>query len=85
MGFTRYVGMDSSDFQSLIFFQGAIADSIIRKVRSEGGILTHADLENYTVKVDRALEGSYLGRKVYTSDAPTSGPGAWFVIITQVL
>ncbi|KIM40159.1 hypothetical protein M413DRAFT_172695 [Hebeloma cylindrosporum] len=56
------------------FYTGAIADAIVRKVRSEGGILTHADLENYAVKVDRALEGSYRGRKVYTSHAPTSGP-----------
>lgn len=68
---------------SNVFCQGAIADSIVRKVRSEGGIITHADLENYTVKVDRALEGSYRGRKVYTSHAPTSGPGTWFP--TQVL
>jgi len=61
------------------FFQGAIADSIVRKIQSEGGILTHADLENYAVKVERALEGSYRGRKVYTSHAPTSGPGTWFL------
>ena len=26
------------------------------------------------MKVSRALEGSYRGRKVYTTDAPTSGP-----------
>ncbi|KAF8973301.1 gamma-glutamyltranspeptidase [Flammula alnicola] len=32
------------------------------------------DLESYSVKVDRALEGTYRGRKVYTSHAPTSGP-----------
>ena len=61
------------------FFQGAIADSIVRKVQSEGGILTRVDLENYAVKVERALEGSYRGRKVYTSHAPTSGPGTWFL------
>jgi len=61
------------------FFQGAIADSIVRKVQSEGGILTHADLQNYSVKVERALEGSYRGRKVYTTHAPTSGPGTWLL------
>ena len=40
------------------------------------GILSHADLENYIVSVDRALEGTYRDRKVYTSLAPSSGPGA---------
>jgi len=75
-------GYKRLSISDLLFFQGAIADSIVRKVRSEGGIITRADLENYTVKVDRALEGSYRGRKVYTSHAPTSGPGTWF--LTQV-
>ncbi|KAF8135745.1 gamma-glutamyltranspeptidase [Boletus edulis] len=56
------------------FYKGPIADSIIRKVNETGGILTHADLEKYTVNVERALEGTYHDKKVYTSHAPTSGP-----------
>lgn len=43
-------------------------------VKSTGGILTHADLESYKVKVEPALVGTYRGRKVYTPHAPTSGP-----------
>ncbi|KAG5219586.1 gamma-glutamyltranspeptidase [Salix suchowensis] len=57
------------------FYKGPIADSIVRKVNATGGILSQADLENYAVHVDRALEGTFNGRKVYTSRAPTSGPG----------
>ncbi|KAG8213665.1 gamma-glutamyltranspeptidase-domain-containing protein [Butyriboletus roseoflavus] len=56
------------------FYKGSIADSIIRKVHDTGGILTHADLEHYAVKVERALQGTYQDRKVYTTHAPTSGP-----------
>ncbi|KAJ7462294.1 gamma-glutamyltranspeptidase-domain-containing protein [Mycena galericulata] len=56
------------------FYKGPIADAVVRKVRATGGILSHADLENYRVKVDHALQGTYRGRKVYTSHAPTSGP-----------
>ncbi|KAI9463549.1 gamma-glutamyltranspeptidase [Lactarius psammicola] len=56
------------------FYHGEIADAIISKIRAEGGIVTHEDLANYEVKVSRALEGTYRGRKVYTSHAPTSGP-----------
>ncbi len=56
------------------FYHGEIADAIISRIRAEGGIVTHEDLANYEVKVSRALEGTYRGRKVYTSHAPTSGP-----------
>jgi gamma-glutamyltranspeptidase / glutathione hydrolase / leukotriene-C4 hydrolase len=56
------------------FYQGEIADAIIAKIRAEGGIMTHDDLTNYEVKVYRALQGTYRGRKVYTPHAPTSGP-----------
>ena len=56
-------------------FKGPIADSLVRKVRLTGGILSHSDLTNYSVKVDRALQGTYRGRKVYVTHAPTSGPG----------
>jgi gamma-glutamyltranspeptidase/glutathione hydrolase/leukotriene-C4 hydrolase len=59
----------------IITLQGPIADSIVRKVRATGGILSHEDMETYSVKVERALEGTYRGRKIYTTHAPTSGPG----------
>ncbi|KAF8234461.1 gamma-glutamyltranspeptidase [Tricholoma matsutake] len=56
------------------FYKGPIAHSLVHKVRSTGGILSHLDLENYSVKVDLALQGTYRGRKVYATHAPTSGP-----------
>ncbi|THV05072.1 gamma-glutamyltranspeptidase [Dendrothele bispora CBS 962.96] len=56
------------------FYKGPIADSIIRKVQSTGGILTHEDMENYQVKVYRSLKGTYHDKIIYTPDAPTSGP-----------
>lgn len=46
----------------------------MNKVRGAGGILTHEDLENYSVIVQPALQGTYLSRKVYTTYAPSSGP-----------
>lgn len=47
----------------------------MRKAQLTGGILTLSDLASYHVNVTRALVGSYRGRKVYTTHAPTSGPG----------
>ena len=36
--------------------------------------MTQEDLDQYEVKVDRALQGKYRGRTIYTTHAPTSGP-----------
>lgn len=55
--------------------KGRIAESIVRKVRDTGGVFTLQDLADYKVIVSRALEGTFLGRKVYTTHTPTSGPG----------
>jgi gamma-glutamyltranspeptidase / glutathione hydrolase / leukotriene-C4 hydrolase len=46
------------------FYEGPIADSIVEKVRSTGGILTREDMKNYSVIVRKALEGTYRDRKV---------------------
>lgn len=55
-------------------YKGPIANSLVKKVHSTGGILSHQDLEHYRVKVMPALQGTYRGRTVYTTHAPTSGP-----------
>lgn len=59
-----------------VFYKGYIAESIVRKVQSEGGILTLKDMEDYEVRVLPALSGTYHGREdynVYTTHPPTSG------------
>ncbi|KZP17923.1 hypothetical protein FIBSPDRAFT_864277 [Athelia psychrophila] len=49
-----------------------VGDPIAR--HATGGVLDHADLAGYEVKVRKALKGTYLGRNVYTTSAPASGP-----------
>lgn len=56
------------------FYKGPIADAFLDKVWATGGIMTHEDLEGYEVKISRALQGTYRGKKIYTPHAPTSGP-----------
>jgi gamma-glutamyltranspeptidase/glutathione hydrolase/leukotriene-C4 hydrolase len=63
-----------ADHGASAFYKGPIADSLVSKIQSTGGIITHADLEGYKVKVEKALQGTYFGRKVYTTHAPASGP-----------
>ncbi|KAF5354305.1 hypothetical protein D9756_007190 [Leucocoprinus leucothites] len=62
------------------FYEGPIADSVIKKVRRNGGILSHEDLKNYRVRVEKALVGSYRGRKIYTTHAPGAG-----ILLVQML
>ncbi|KAG8688060.1 hypothetical protein FRC08_011638, partial [Ceratobasidium sp. 394] len=56
------------------FYTGPIAASIIDKVQQTGGIMTKEDLASYEVVQRPALEGTYHGRRVYTTHAPSSGP-----------
>ncbi|KAF9452369.1 gamma-glutamyltranspeptidase [Macrolepiota fuliginosa MF-IS2] len=56
------------------FYEGPIADALIEKTHKTGGILSHDDLRDFRIKVDRALEGTYRGRKIYTNHAPGAGP-----------
>lgn len=62
-------------------FQGSIADAIIKKINSTGGIMTHDDLKKYAVNVSAAEKGTYMGKTVYTTHAPTSGPGIFQSIL----
>ena len=56
------------------FYSGPIADALIKKIHETGGIMTQEDLASYEVRVEPALKGSYRGRTIYTTHAPTSGP-----------
>ncbi|KAF8331090.1 gamma-glutamyltranspeptidase [Cantharellus anzutake] len=62
------------------FYTGAIGDSILRKIASKGGIMTAEDLASYKPIIMPALEGSYRGRKIYTTRAPSSGPALLHIL-----
>lgn len=62
------IGKNGADF----FYKDSwIADEIVESVKREGGIMTKQDLAEYKVRVYEALQGTYHGRKVYTTDAPS--------------
>ena len=56
------------------FYEGPIARALVNTTQAHGGILTMQDMHDYKVVVKPALEGSWLGKRVYTTHAPTSGP-----------
>ncbi|PWN29763.1 gamma-glutamyltranspeptidase [Jaminaea rosea] len=57
------------------FYEGEMAEAMVKKVQAAGGILTTEDLQDYRIEVRKAINGTWLdGRRVWTSPAPTSGP-----------
>lgn len=56
------------------FYEGEIADAIVRAARTTGGILTHDDMKAYRAVVRPAEVATYRGRKYYTGSYPSGGP-----------
>ncbi|KAJ2866207.1 hypothetical protein FB639_005040, partial [Coemansia asiatica] len=55
------------------FYSGRIADSLVRTVQENGGILTKQDFANYQAVERKPLETFYHGQRVITGSPPTSG------------
>ncbi|BGP56748.1 hypothetical protein JCM8202v2_004378 [Rhodotorula sphaerocarpa] len=56
------------------FYEGEIADAIVRAARRTGGILTHDDMNAYRAVVRPAEVATYRGRRYYTGSYPSGGP-----------
>ena len=55
------------------FYQGDIAKKIVQAMERDGGLITQADLENYTVKEVEPIKGTFNGYQVFTMPPPSSG------------
>lgn len=58
------------------FYEGWVADAIIKAFRTNGGLVTREDLDyakaNYPI-IDKPLHGTYNGYDIYTANTPSSG------------
>lgn len=55
------------------FYDGELAQALVRAVQGDGGVLTSADLASYRVATLEPLEVEYDGRTLYTMPPPSSG------------
>lgn len=55
------------------FYKGEIADKMVAQVQKDGGVLTHADLEGFTVRVLEPVRATYRGYELISSPPPSSG------------
>jgi gamma-glutamyltranspeptidase/glutathione hydrolase len=55
------------------FYDGPVAEAIIRATRASGGVLTHDDLRSVRVKTVTPLSSTFMGRRFLTMPLPSSG------------
>jgi gamma-glutamyltranspeptidase/glutathione hydrolase len=66
------------------FYEGRIAENIVKAVRNEGGRMTTADLAGYRAAERPALTGSYRGHQILAMPPPSSG-GVHLIELLNVL
>jgi gamma-glutamyltranspeptidase / glutathione hydrolase len=66
------------------FYRGPIADAVVRASQANGGILTKADFEKYTVTESQPIRCSYRSYAVLSAPPPSSG-GVTLCEMLQVL
>jgi gamma-glutamyltranspeptidase / glutathione hydrolase len=55
------------------FYQGPVADSLVRGIRDAGGIMTSEDLKAYQPVIRAPVRGSYRGYDIVSMPLPSSG------------
>jgi len=63
------------------FYQGDVADKLVKGVRAAGGIWTLKDLSSYQIKVREPLIGAYRNMLIITAPPPSAGG---FILLTTL-
>lgn len=66
------------------FYEGEIAEAIIKTLKDLGGFMTMEDLKNYQITHDEPVWGEYRGYKIASSAPPTAG-GTSLLYILKLL
>jgi len=56
-----------------VFYEGEIARKIVAAVKAKGGIMTQADLKDFTVEEQAPVKGTYKNMALFTLPPPGSG------------
>lgn len=55
------------------FYQGEIAEKIVKDSQANGGLITKKDLANYQPVIRNPVKGTYRGYQIYSMPPPSSG------------
>lgn len=67
--FLDYMSREGAD----AFYQGEVAQKIVRDYRDNGGQLSLLDLKNYQVEIRDPLQFKFREKTIYTNPAPSTG------------
>ncbi|MEW5820859.1 MAG: gamma-glutamyltransferase [Cyanobacteriota bacterium] len=70
-----------AEYGSDVVYKGDIADSIIKEIQDNGGLVTYEDLKTYEPTIRKPLETIYKGKKIWTNPLPSVGG----VTLVQIL
>ncbi|MBI3797060.1 MAG: gamma-glutamyltransferase [Deltaproteobacteria bacterium] len=63
------------------FYQGKVAEALVKEVQARGGLIAQEDLDSYRVRYRPPLTGTFRGAQVHVMPPPSSGG----VLILQML
>lgn len=66
------------------FYEGWVADRIVAEMQSGGGLISHADLQNYRVIEREPVRGNFDGFEIASMPPPSSG-GAHLIQMLNIL
>jgi len=66
------------------FYEGPVADLIVKEMEKWGGIITHEDLASYEPRLRQPVKGNYRGYEILSMPPPSSG-GVHMVQIMNIL
>ncbi|MEH8025927.1 gamma-glutamyltransferase [Gallibacterium anatis] len=69
---------------SQAFYQGEIAEKIVKEMEKHGGLITLEDMKGYHAIERKPISGDYRGYKIVTMPPPSSG-GAHLIQILNIL
>ena len=55
------------------FYEGDVANKIVKTIASKRGLMSHKDLRDYQMKTREAVTSSYKGLKIFSMPPPSSG------------
>lgn len=67
-----------------VFYEGELADAIIKEIEKYDGVMTKEDLANYHVNLREPVSSTYRGYKIISCPPPSSG-GTHLIEILNVL
>ena len=69
---------------SKAFYQGEIAEKIVKEMEKHGGLISMQDMKEYQIVERKPVTGEYRGYKIVTMPPPSSG-GAYLIQILNIL